>query len=1250
MASIPFLAENNVCGQNLLRLVSRGSAIIAELLRLSDHIPAVLCWDLPGFGASLDSIDDGRVSDNTAKYAPVLFDFRYLKTPEMFDKNINTNLDLQELDETFLETHSEVLARFYRLFESIFMYVTDFNRFLSELDEGFFIQMTLESVLLDTDGKQLLCEALHLWGVMLLLMDMRIPGPARERLVVAQMRHKGEGSVPIVELAKLTRDTGYRAEKRSLGSFSSGEAIKDTKDSKNAPIPIRRPANYPEDFFARFPVPKREVEMILGRLRSDDVYNSARVFPAPEQRSVALAQQASMIYVILYFSPKTLIEGKSLMREIVDKHFSDNWVVPVYMGVTADLSVEWDRYKAAKDALALDTLQVNHVKEILRQHTLAMASAHKSLDQYLLEGVLTETFVVDQLANLTEVVRQSNIALRWVLLHRRSETKKWKDLVYSKESGFPDRKLVLDLLLRVSIFEFKLKLHVKHLLAVKDTKWTEKRQQTMEIMIELGDYFSGQRALTRVERDEGLMQWFQNLGKEVAALDVNDALLSGRKMRQLIKALDDVTSFDVIDASPNIKEFLNLAKTNITEMVRTCNITEQTLSDLNILSDFSYAWEIMHEFVPDMQDKVRADPTAVQGLRAAFLKLTSMLEVPLVRVSEAKSPDTLSVAEYYSGELVDFLRNVMEVIPIIIFAILKDAIVLQSRGMQAMPVRVEQLLLKDLAQLEQRAVLARRTHEIGIFADGILAMEKTLLGVIRVDPRQILKDGISKHLVSQISRSFHLCLSFDLNPQRGKDPKAAVEGALQLLRDQLFGVRNSFEYVQDYLALYGLRMWQEQFSRIVAFNTEQESNKFSRRRILPEASEYQSRAIPLPLFLRPPPGDVPMPGSSGLSSNTDKSAANAGALSSIGGSQYLPATTFMGRLANALLELTRCTRTVYGPGPTGGAWLDPTGREVAGVGLFVLLNSAVGVPGLSGLDKLYGLNVERELTRLLRLLAGELKAGATVLLTQVTDELQPTSAVSSNVVRVFQALGKRLAKPLESMTDSLVAIGHHQLLRKAIAHELRFSARLESNLLAGAVESLNTSLIVDLRKHYSNPQSHPLPDEDNLLLAQTSRYCESTGINDPLTNIYLSAEPALQPTIGLWLAVLVATMAPRLAFDKEFGVLTSRKLSDGIDGGPLISGIVTLLKQMHPNVTDDFFAHTGQYIRSTVHATTGASVLSVSAGNKKTEAELSKSPPVLPVEVFICLLVVQQVARVAHVPERVLHSHLPAYILNATYA
>ena len=988
--------------------------------------------------------------------------------------------------------------------------------------------------------------------------------------------------------------------------------------------------------------------MIIGRLRSDDVYNMARIYPAPEQRSVALAQQASMLYVILYFSPRTLHEAKPAMREIVDKHFSDNWVVPVYMGVTADLSVEWERYRAAKEALAMDTLVVPRVKELMRAQGAACAAAHRSLDAFLVEGVLSETFVVDQLAQLMDTVRQANVALRWVLLHRTSEAKKWRELLLSaRDGGFADKKPILDLLLRISLLEFRLKVHVKHLLQVKEAKWAEHRAQTVEIMSELSDYFSGARALTRVEKNEGLMQWFAQLAKEVGALEAADPVLSGRKMRQLVKALDDVVTFDDIDTSANIKEFLALAKANILEMVRTCNITERTLADLNALSDFSYAWELMGDFVPDMQDKVRMDPSAVRSLRATFLKLTSMLDVPLVRITEARSPDTLSVAEYYSGELVGFLRTVMEVIPIIIFAILRDVIVLQSRGMAAMPVRVEASQLRELAQLEQRGVLARRTNEIGIFTEGILAMEKTLLGVIRVDPRQILKDGISKHLVDQISRSFHLCLAFDLRPARGKDPKAAVEGALQLLRDQLAGVRNSFEYVQDYIAMYGLRMWQEQFQRIVAFNTEQEANKFSRRRVLPEASAHQSRAIPLPLFLRPPPGDAAMPGSSG-GAGGGGAAADKGAVP-LGGQSYAAAVTFMGRLANALLELTRCTRTVYGPGPTGGAWLDPAGREVAGVGLFVLLNSAVGVPGLTGLDKLFGLAVEHELTRLLRAFAGELKSGAQELLSKVIDELQPLSAVSANVVRVVQTLSKRLVRPLEAMLDSLVAIGHHQLLRRALAHELRFSARLDSNLLAGAVESLNAALLGDLRRHFYDPARHALPAEDSPLLAQTAAYCEATGINDPLTNVYLQAEPALQPCVGLWLTVLLAAASPRLVHDREFGSIVSRKAADSIDGGPLIAGVVTLLKQMHPSVTEDLLAHAGQYVRSVVHATIGATV-AASATTKAADKELARAAPTLPAEVVTFVLLLQQVARVAHVPDRVLHAHVPAHLLDSLYA
>ena len=64
--------------------------------------------------------------------------------------------ELQDRDEEFRENHLEILTRFYKVFESIHRYVTDLNKFLEDLDEGVYIQQTLENVLLNMEGKQLL--------------------------------------------------------------------------------------------------------------------------------------------------------------------------------------------------------------------------------------------------------------------------------------------------------------------------------------------------------------------------------------------------------------------------------------------------------------------------------------------------------------------------------------------------------------------------------------------------------------------------------------------------------------------------------------------------------------------------------------------------------------------------------------------------------------------------------------------------------------------------------------------------------------------------------------------------------------------------------------------------------------------------------------------------------------------------------------------------------------------------------------
>ena len=102
------------------------------------------------------------------------------------------------------------LMRFYTLFESMVKYLADYLEFLDKLKTGIFIQYTTDIVLQDVDGKQLMCECLYLYGTMLLLLERHIPGPVREKMVIAVMRHQGEMSLEHHEdVCKLIRATGY---------------------------------------------------------------------------------------------------------------------------------------------------------------------------------------------------------------------------------------------------------------------------------------------------------------------------------------------------------------------------------------------------------------------------------------------------------------------------------------------------------------------------------------------------------------------------------------------------------------------------------------------------------------------------------------------------------------------------------------------------------------------------------------------------------------------------------------------------------------------------------------------------------------------------------------------------------------------------------------------------------------------------------------------------------------------------------
>lgn len=262
------------------------------------------------------------------------------------------------------------------------------------------------------------------------------------------------------------------------------------------------------------------------------------------------------------------------------------------------------------------------------------------------------------------------------------------------------------------------------------------------------------------------------------------------------------------------------------------------------------------------------------------------------------------------------------------FSLLARIISIQTNKLKEVPTLLDKEKIKEFAQLDQRYEIAKFTFSISLYTQGILQMKSAQIGCITIDSKQLLEDGIRKELVVQIVAALHSHLQFT-----GKS-SAEMMQKLEKLTEQIDGFRRSFEYIQDYVNIYGLRIWQEEFSRIINFHVEQECNSFLKKKVFDYESIYQSKTIPIPLY-------PPLSG---------------------GGSEV--SMNFIGRLAREILRITDPRTTFYIE--KKNAWFDfKTKEEVVNLKLFKQLGLCLNSFGLHGLDRLYSFMISKELQILL---------------------------------------------------------------------------------------------------------------------------------------------------------------------------------------------------------------------------------------------------------------------------------------------
>ena len=286
------------------------------------------------------------------------------------------------------------------------------------------------------------------------------------------------------------------------------------------------------------------------------------------------------------------------------------------------------------------------------------------------------------------------------------------------------------------------------------------------------------------------------------------------------------------------------------------------------------------------------------------------------------------------------------------------------------------------------------------------------------------------------------------------------------------GYQRSFEYISDYVGIsgLGLKIWHSELARIFRFLLEQETNPLVKIKVLASESTYQSRAVPIPLHT--------------INSNV------AGGITSVVNNS---AITFIGRLANEIVALTNPKNTIFVPArqswydsrTLGKFWLALVkilndtkikifapnwniiifliimyfSEEIVSVSkLFPLLESAIGLNGLSGLDKLYGLRIKSVCLQREFLHAADVTVFRDKnwidMLENLADSLNNGFVMAAPYKFYYQQHISRAAKPLTTLSEAIVNIGHLQLLRGSISYQLSSSSKFDAKLLYSSLTTL----------------------------------------------------------------------------------------------------------------------------------------------------------------------------------------------------
>ena len=336
---------------------------------------------------------------------------------------------------------------------------------------------------------------------------------------------------------------------------------------------------------------------------------------------------------------------------------------------------------------------------------------------------------------------------------------------------------------------------------------------------------------------------------------------------------------------------------------------------------------------------------------------------------------------------------------------------------------------------------------------------------------QILEEGLRRELLIMLSAKFDQKLRFQ------KCTKfVQFESLITQVGEELDSLKRAVEYIQDMLNIYGLKLWYDEYNKLVSDYIDIEWNYIRNKELPDEALKWAS------------------------SENQDGFKDR----SEIGTKNLKPsenALTFCGRLINALIRYCDSNFTKYIP-KTLSFYSKSNNSVTVTMNTIMRVRRCIGVNGLHGLDKLLGFMILSELYSIQDILKKVVKAHRGNL-KQEAQRLGMLNLIVPDINDIYSNAKRKLSGALDRILDSLEKIGLYYILRTMIIRELNLAARNDSQKVYLLLETLNESMVNEVQNDRYDKLSREELEAESTFLNQLADLSIRLGFADPMNKVYM---------------------------------------------------------------------------------------------------------------------------------------------------